>query len=226
MLLFRAADRTAVLFSFLLFCGGGKIKNKKRCHACFRTSCMSMTLHSFIIKLSFRRYNLQGFFQKIMELCGDISAKRDQYTWTILYVARFEIGVGVFVGWGGSTLLVVGGLIYSVFAGKEGCQSRYSVAPVLTLISIYISRYILYIFITFCLCCNDNSADRFPAYQPPPAYTVATTEKSIVSSARTDISGSQKSRSSSGGGNSSRVSSVSGITASTRTKTLSAFEYV
>ncbi|XP_029937321.1 claudin-10-like [Myripristis murdjan] len=36
---------------------------------------------------------------------------------------KFEIGVGVFIGWGGSTLLVVGGLICSSFAGKEGCQS-------------------------------------------------------------------------------------------------------
>ncbi|XP_041806161.1 claudin-10-like isoform X1 [Chelmon rostratus] len=36
---------------------------------------------------------------------------------------KFEIGVGVFIGWGGSTLLVVGGLIYSIFAGREGCHS-------------------------------------------------------------------------------------------------------
>ncbi|XP_062258733.1 claudin-10 [Platichthys flesus] len=36
---------------------------------------------------------------------------------------KFEIGVGVYIGWGGSTLLVVGGLIYSIFAGREGCQS-------------------------------------------------------------------------------------------------------
>ncbi|XP_068602755.1 claudin-10 [Brachionichthys hirsutus] len=36
---------------------------------------------------------------------------------------RFEIGVGVFIGWGGSTLLVVGGLILSIFAGNEGCHS-------------------------------------------------------------------------------------------------------
>ncbi|XP_077584309.1 claudin-10-like [Stigmatopora nigra] len=37
---------------------------------------------------------------------------------------KFEIGVGVFIGWGGSTLLLVGGLIYSIFAGREGCRSR------------------------------------------------------------------------------------------------------
>ncbi|CAN9497712.1 unnamed protein product [Ophioblennius macclurei] len=36
---------------------------------------------------------------------------------------KFEIGVGVFIGWGGSTLLVSGGLIYSIFAGREGCRS-------------------------------------------------------------------------------------------------------
>lgn len=42
----------------------------------------------------------------------------------MLCIDRFEIGVGVFIGWGGSTLLVVGGLIYSIFAGREGCQSR------------------------------------------------------------------------------------------------------
>ncbi|KAJ0070251.1 hypothetical protein NL108_007606 [Boleophthalmus pectinirostris] len=45
---------------------------------------------------------------------------------------RFEIGVGVFVGWGGSTLLVVGGLLISIFLGKEGCRSsseRYPVFP-------------------------------------------------------------------------------------------------
>lgn len=42
----------------------------------------------------------------------------------LVFIYRFEIGVGVFVGWAGSTLLVVGGLIYSIFAGREGCQSR------------------------------------------------------------------------------------------------------
>uniref|UniRef100_A0A8C8M5A5 Claudin n=1 Tax=Oncorhynchus tshawytscha TaxID=74940 RepID=A0A8C8M5A5_ONCTS len=36
---------------------------------------------------------------------------------------KFEIGVAVYIGWGGSTLLVIGGLICSVFAGKEACQS-------------------------------------------------------------------------------------------------------
>ncbi|XP_062312656.1 claudin-10-like [Osmerus eperlanus] len=36
---------------------------------------------------------------------------------------KFEIGVGVYIGWGGSTFLVVGGLLYSIIAGKEGCNS-------------------------------------------------------------------------------------------------------
>ncbi|XP_074550614.1 claudin-10-like [Halichoeres trimaculatus] len=42
---------------------------------------------------------------------------------------KFEIGVGVFIGWAGSTLLVVGGLIYSIFAGREGCQSSTETYP-------------------------------------------------------------------------------------------------
>lgn len=49
-----------------------------------------------------------------------------------MFIARFEIGVGVFIGWGGSTLLVAGGLIYSIFAGHEGCKSRYSAAMILS----------------------------------------------------------------------------------------------
>lgn len=36
---------------------------------------------------------------------------------------KFELGVGLFIGWGGSTLLICGGLVYSIFAGKEGCRS-------------------------------------------------------------------------------------------------------
>ncbi|XP_035859850.1 claudin-10-like isoform X2 [Sander lucioperca] len=36
---------------------------------------------------------------------------------------KFEIGVGVFIGWGGSSLLVVGGLIYNIFAGRDGFHS-------------------------------------------------------------------------------------------------------
>ncbi len=40
-------------------------------------------------------------------------------------VSRFELGSALFVGWGGSALLVVGGFVYSITAGKEGCRSRY-----------------------------------------------------------------------------------------------------
>ncbi|KAM9850451.1 claudin-10-like [Aulostomus maculatus] len=50
---------------------------------------------------------------------------------------RFEIGVGVFIGWGGSTLLVVGGLIYSIFAGREGCQSSDERPPAFTFADAY-----------------------------------------------------------------------------------------
>ena len=42
----------------------------------------------------------------------------------ILFFYRFEIGVGVYIRWGGSTLLVVGGLLYSILAGKEDCNAR------------------------------------------------------------------------------------------------------
>lgn len=38
---------------------------------------------------------------------------------------RFEPGVALFVGWGGSALLLAGGLVYSVTAGNQACQSRY-----------------------------------------------------------------------------------------------------
>ncbi|XP_038157103.1 claudin-10-like [Cyprinodon tularosa] len=37
---------------------------------------------------------------------------------------KFEIGVGVFIGWGGSTLLVAGGLVYCILAGREAFDSR------------------------------------------------------------------------------------------------------
>uniref|UniRef100_A0A671UR44 Claudin 10 n=1 Tax=Sparus aurata TaxID=8175 RepID=A0A671UR44_SPAAU len=55
---------------------------------------------------------------------------------------KFEIGVGVFIGWGGSTLLVVGGLIYSIFAGREGCHSSISI---IYLSATYRKKYILFL---------------------------------------------------------------------------------
>lgn len=100
---------------------------------------------------------------------------------------KFEIGVGVFIGWAGSTLLVVGGLIYSIFAGREGCQS---------------------------------SAEIYPAYQFPDAYTAVPAKKSLISSVPSEISESRKTRTSSG----SRASSVSAIT--NTTKSSASNEYV
>ncbi|XP_022046482.2 claudin-10-like [Acanthochromis polyacanthus] len=99
---------------------------------------------------------------------------------------KFEIGVGVFIGWGGSTLLVVGGLIISIFAGREGCHS---------------------------------SSKRYPPYPFPDAYTAVPTKKSIASLSPTEISGSRKSRATSG----SRASTVSAITDTTRTTATNAY---
>ncbi|MEQ2226747.1 hypothetical protein ILYODFUR_030528 [Ilyodon furcidens] len=76
---------------------------------------------------------------------------------------KFEIGVGVFIGWGGSTLLVSGGLIYSVLAGGEAFNSK----P---------EKY---------------STTRYPD------YTFVPSRRSYASSARTEITGTRKSRSSS-----------------------------
>uniref|UniRef100_A0A3P8V5K2 Claudin 10 n=1 Tax=Cynoglossus semilaevis TaxID=244447 RepID=A0A3P8V5K2_CYNSE len=53
------------------------------------------------------------------------------------FYKEFEIGVGVFVGWGGSTLLLVGGLIYSIVAGIEGCRSSSERYPAPKLPDVY-----------------------------------------------------------------------------------------
>ncbi|XP_066497084.1 claudin-10 [Hoplias malabaricus] len=37
---------------------------------------------------------------------------------------KYELGAALYIGWGGSSLLFVGGLVYSILAGNEGCQSR------------------------------------------------------------------------------------------------------
>uniref|UniRef100_A0A8C6S5A2 Claudin n=1 Tax=Neogobius melanostomus TaxID=47308 RepID=A0A8C6S5A2_9GOBI len=50
---------------------------------------------------------------------------------------RFEIGVGVFIGWGGSFLLVVGGLVISIILGAECCQSSSETYPALPLPDAY-----------------------------------------------------------------------------------------
>ncbi|XP_060784599.1 claudin-10 [Neoarius graeffei] len=36
---------------------------------------------------------------------------------------KFEIGAALYIGWSGSVLLIIGGLIYSIFGGKECCHS-------------------------------------------------------------------------------------------------------
>ncbi|KAK3542857.1 hypothetical protein QTP70_005439 [Hemibagrus guttatus] len=36
---------------------------------------------------------------------------------------KFELGPALYIGWGGSVLLIAGGLIFSIFGGKEGCHS-------------------------------------------------------------------------------------------------------
>lgn len=101
---------------------------------------------------------------------------------------RFEIGVGVFIGWGGSTLLLVGGFIISVFAGKEGCQS---------------------------------SSELYPAIPLLEAYTVVPTKKSALSSARTIMTESRKTRVSSS--SNSRASSLSDISNHTKTTAIKAY---
>ncbi|KAM7365451.1 hypothetical protein PAMP_016374 [Pampus punctatissimus] len=42
---------------------------------------------------------------------------------------KFEIGAAVFIGWGGSTLLISGGTVLSYFSGKEGLPSSSSKRP-------------------------------------------------------------------------------------------------
>ncbi|XP_017336063.1 claudin-10 isoform X1 [Ictalurus punctatus] len=36
------------------------------------------------------------------------------------YAQKFELGAALYFGWSGSVLLIIGGLIYSIFGGKEG----------------------------------------------------------------------------------------------------------
>ncbi|KAK5616874.1 hypothetical protein CRENBAI_015748 [Crenichthys baileyi] len=88
---------------------------------------------------------------------------------------KFEIGVGVFIGWGGSTLLVSGGLIYSVLAGREAFNSK---------------------------------PEKYSTTQYPD-YTFVPSRRSYASSARTEITGTRKSRSSS-------RSSISAISSTTK----------
>ncbi|XP_023648894.2 claudin-10-like [Paramormyrops kingsleyae] len=43
--------------------------------------------------------------------------------------AKFELGAALFVGWGGSSLLIIGGFILSFFAKKEGLRCRSTLQP-------------------------------------------------------------------------------------------------
>ncbi|MCI4378025.1 hypothetical protein PGIGA_G00211100 [Pangasianodon gigas] len=45
---------------------------------------------------------------------------------------KFELGTALYIGWSGSVLLITGGLIYSIFAGKEGCHSSSTTKESLT----------------------------------------------------------------------------------------------
>ncbi|XP_057709532.1 claudin-10-like [Corythoichthys intestinalis] len=114
---------------------------------------------------------------------------------------KFEIGVGVFIGWGGSTLLVVGGLIYSIFAGREGCQSSYERDPA-------------YIF-----------PDPYIAVPTKKAALTNTSgsKKAPSSRASRSISRSSQSRSGASSSSSSSSSGLSGVTSSTGTSPSNAY---
>uniref|UniRef100_A0A8C9RBE3 Claudin n=1 Tax=Scleropages formosus TaxID=113540 RepID=A0A8C9RBE3_SCLFO len=70
----------------------------------------------------------------ISGLCGMIAFSwygnriREEFVDPNFKAQKYEIGAAVFIGWGGSTLLIVGGFVYSIFAGKEGLGSRYAAA--------------------------------------------------------------------------------------------------
>ncbi|KAL4635766.1 claudin-10-like [Arapaima gigas] len=72
-----------------------------------------------------------GLSYLISGLCGMIAFSwygnkiRQEFVDPNFMAQKFEIGAAVFVGWGGSTLLIVGGFIYTFFAGKEGLGSRF-----------------------------------------------------------------------------------------------------
>ncbi|TSQ01581.1 Claudin-10 [Bagarius yarrelli] len=46
---------------------------------------------------------------------------------------KFELGPALYIGWSGSVLVIVGGLVFIIFGGKEGCHSRYN--------SFYLYKY-------------------------------------------------------------------------------------
>ncbi|XP_051938545.1 claudin-10-like [Hippocampus zosterae] len=119
---------------------------------------------------------------------------------------KFEIGVGVFIGWGGSTLLVVGGLLYSIFAGREGCQSSYEADPAYMFPDPYMSA---------------------PTKKKVALSDVSESKKTASSRTTSSIggSGSRHSSSSRSTGSSSRASgsNASAVTSSTRTSATNAY---
>ncbi|XP_061826599.1 claudin-10-like [Nerophis lumbriciformis] len=113
---------------------------------------------------------------------------------------KFEIGVGVFIGWAGSTLLVVGGLIYSIFAGREGCQSSYKSEPAYMLPDPYLAS---------------------PLKKKVPGADVSDSRKSQISSISSSTTSSSSTRNSSSSSSSSK--SGSAVTSSTRTSATNAY---
>ncbi|MEQ2308584.1 hypothetical protein AMECASPLE_029658 [Ameca splendens] len=69
-------------------------------------------------------YNEQKYVQYITYSTYVCLQMKVNTSIVLLSASRFEIGVGVFIGWGGSILLVSGGLIYSVLAGREAFNSK------------------------------------------------------------------------------------------------------
>lgn len=55
-----------------------------------------------------------------------------------LFPSRFELGAAVFIGWGGSILLISGGTVLTYFSGKEGLPKRSTAAQPL---HSYASRF-------------------------------------------------------------------------------------
>uniref|UniRef100_A0A672JTX2 Claudin n=1 Tax=Salarias fasciatus TaxID=181472 RepID=A0A672JTX2_SALFA len=111
---------------------------------------------------------------------------------------KFEIGVGVFIGWGGSTLLVSGGLVYSIFAGREGCRSSKE------------RRYPAY-----------QAPEAYTVV--PTSKSVASFARTERSNSKVSRTTARSSRSSSSSRDSSRDSSISAITTTTKTSASNAY---
>uniref|UniRef100_A0A3Q3M833 Claudin 10 n=1 Tax=Mastacembelus armatus TaxID=205130 RepID=A0A3Q3M833_9TELE len=110
---------------------------------------------------------------------------------------KFEIGVGVFVGWAGSTLLMVGGLIISIFSPSPSTEK------------------INHSFLEF----QPHSHKHYPTYHFPDLCPVVPRQQSLKYSGHTEISKSRISRTSID----SKASSISWITNITNTKATNAY---